>query len=724
MPANDEGSKKRNASPETDDRETAVVEIAFDDPSDWTVSPSVFGKFTEMNAREGYPGIYSEHVANGSFEEWYTWPKRTPEDDPAWWRRSELLYRDTEPYPDVAYPWEPILDEGDRATFEHPVGGRHGRDSGTNHEDVHGRPYREPEPRYQRITVWDGRAGVRQRLALPDERVLEYDLAFDVRGSGLGERCEVAMTGPDGRVHASETVGFEEGWERHELTLELDGESDERYRESPFGEFALSFAVEGQGHVDLDWVRLRAGDAVNGKFNPTTITNLREYDIPCIRWPGGNFVSQYSWRDGVGPHEDRPVRSELHWGGLEENYLGVDEFLAFCEHADVEPYLNVGFSNDIGPEEAAAMVEYVNGDPETTELGALRADHGHEEPWDIDVWQVGNEVWGEFQIGHTDAAEYADRYVEHYEAMKAVDPSITVMAVGLDPGDAPRGGNEWNETLFERAGDAIMGIDIHRYVHGDAGERDWDPTEFNQQLVLSATQFERNLREAIATAADTGTTDLEITVGEWNMGAGGLDDGPRARYGTMAHAAFCAGMYNAFLRQGEAVRYGHQRDNAFKHRPYPADLRPMHTANNAILEQYTAVLVGDDDWHLLPTAVEGPTGHIERNGERIEPMDDVSFVDATAVRTADAGTIHVFATNRDLTDGYEVAFDLPIKDGESVAATVLTADDPLDARTGWSGETSYEVENRSLAADGERVTIVLPPAAFVRLDVDPTGRVD
>ena len=696
-------------------RGTATVSVDADDASDWAVNPNVLGKFTEMNAREGYPGIYSEHVANGSFEEWYTWPKRTPEGNPAWWRRSEVLYRDTEPEPGVAYPWESAVDDATRATFEHPVGGRHGRESGATHDDVHGRPYREPEPRYQRVTVDEGRAGVRQRLALPDRRTRAFDLSFSVRGVGLGRECEVRVTDPGGAVLSNGTVAFDGEWARRELSLELDAESAERYRGSPFGRLALSFWVEGRGHVDLDWVRLRAGDAVAGKFNPTTVEHVREYGVPSIRWPGGNFVSQYTWRDGVGPVEERPVRSELHWGGLEPNYLGVDEFLEFCEVADVEPYLNVGFSGNIGPAKAAEMVEYVNGSTDT-EMGSLRAEHGREDPWNVEMWQVGNEVWGEFQIGHADAATYAERYVDYHEAMTDADPDITVMAVGVDPADEPRGGNEWNETLFDIAGDAVTGVDIHRYVNGDASERRRDPVEFNQQLVLYPTRFATDLRTVVDAAEDAGLADLRITVGEWNMGARGLEDGPRAEYGTVAHAAFCAGMYNAFIREGDAVEFGHQRDNAFKHRPYPSDLRPAFTANNAVLRRYTEVLADGREWNSVPAPVDGPTGRIERQGGSIAPADDVPFVDAAAVRSADGEDVRVFVVNRNLTDPFAVRVDLPT-DGGPVAATVVRAtDDPLDPTTEWSGETSYEVEERSPTVDDGGATLELPPGAVARLD--------
>jgi len=697
-----------------EDSGRATASIDTDEPSDWSVDPRVLGKFTEMNGREAYPGIYSEHLTNGSFEEWYTWPKRPREDAPDWWSRTEVVHRDVERDPNVAYPWEPRRDG--RVTFEHLVGGVHGRDAAdetATRTDTLGREHREPPARYQRITVWEGEGGVAQRLALPDERTLEYVLEVSVRGDGHDE-VEIAMEGADGSVLARESVPVTEEWERREVAFELDAESTERYRNSAFGVHSLVLSVDGRGYTDLDWAKLRAGDAVNGKFNPTTIENVREYDVPSIRWPGGNFTSQYHWRDGVGPLEDRPVRTELHWGGLEPNYLGTNEFLEFCELADVHPYLNVGFSHHISPEEASDWVEYVNGDPDDTEMGRLRAEHGYEEPWDVDVFQVGNEVWGTFQIGHTEPDDYGARFPAYYDAIKEVDPEIGVAAASLDPGMHTWGGPGWNERFFEAGGSAADVVDVHRYVHGDEAVADRvDPVEFNQQLVLFPTQFESNLEDLRETAADHGA-DPDITVGEWNMGAGALDDGPKANYGTMAHAAFCAGMYNAFLRQGDAVKYAHQRDNSFKHRPFPNDLRPFGTANNATMRLY-AERLGDGDWRHLPVSVDGPTDDIDEHGDRIQAMEDVPLVDATAVRSDD--DVAAFLVNRDLQESREVALGVDgLPAGAAVDLTLQHADDPLDDTCEWDSTVSYEIDERTLTADDGTVLVDLPPAGIARID--------
>ena len=94
---------------------------------------------------------------------------------------------------------------------------------------------------------------------------------------------------------------------------------------------------------------------------------LKEQGIEIARWPGGNFVSAYDWRDGIGDADKRPPRRELAWGGLESNDMGIDDFMTFCTLLGAEPYIAV--NTGLGDAHLAAEeVEYVNG-PATSRLG-------------------------------------------------------------------------------------------------------------------------------------------------------------------------------------------------------------------------------------------------------------------------------------------------------------------------------------------------------------------
>ena len=97
----------------------------------------------------------------------------------------------------------------------------------------------------------------------------------------------------------------------------------------------------------------------NHGFRSDVLDLLRALKLGVLRWPGGNFVSNYLWTDGIGPRPSRPRRVELAWGAVEPNNFGTDEFLQYCAQLGVAPYicLNMGTGT---LSEALAWVEYCN----------------------------------------------------------------------------------------------------------------------------------------------------------------------------------------------------------------------------------------------------------------------------------------------------------------------------------------------------------------------------
>ena len=116
----------------------------------------------------------------------------------------------------------------------------------------------------------------------------------------------------------------------------------------------------------------------------------REAGVSLVRYPGGNFVSGYRWEDGVGPVEDRPARIDLAWRSLENNAVGVNEFVGWARRTGVEPMLVVNLGTR-GVQEACDLLEYVN-HPGGTALSDLRVQHGHPDPHDVRLWGLGNEM--------------------------------------------------------------------------------------------------------------------------------------------------------------------------------------------------------------------------------------------------------------------------------------------------------------------------------------------
>jgi alpha-N-arabinofuranosidase len=150
----------------------------------------------------------------------------------------------------------------------------------------------------------------------------------------------------------------------------------------------------GGGSFRVGAASLMPSDNISG-FKAATIRYLKEQGISIERWPGGNFVSAYDWRDGIGDHDKRPPRREVAWNGTESNDMGIDDFMTFCRLIGAEPYLavNSGFGDD---HSAGEEVEYVDG-PATSRMGRWRAANGHSAPYGVKIWGIGNEMYGEWQ---------------------------------------------------------------------------------------------------------------------------------------------------------------------------------------------------------------------------------------------------------------------------------------------------------------------------------------
>ena len=231
-----------------------------------------------------------------------------------------------------------------------------------------------------------------------------------------------------------------------------------------FQEYPLSFTAG----ADTDDGRLRIGslgtfrvgavslmpaDNVHG-MRADTLALLKQLDAPIYRWPGGNFVSGYNWKDAIGDPDRRPTRKNPAWKGIEHHDFGIDEFMQFCREIKTEPYMVVN-SGQGDVRLAADMVEYANGSADTP-MGKLRAKNGHPEPYGVRWWSIGNEMYGNWQLGHMPLEKYLEKHNQFAKAMRAVDPSIKIVAVGAV--------GPWTVGMMNHCAGAMDAISEHFYV--------------------------------------------------------------------------------------------------------------------------------------------------------------------------------------------------------------------------------------------------------------------
>lgn len=198
-------------------------------------------------------------------------------------------------------------------------------------------------------------------------------------------------------------------------------------------------------------------------FRTDVLSLVKEMGVTCVRYPGGNFVSTYDWRDGVGPKEKRPRKRELAWKSIETNEIGTDEFMRWADKAGISPIFAVNLGTK-GIENAVSHLEYCNL-PTGTFYSDMRAENGHKEPYGIPVWCVGNEMDGSWQMGHKTADEYARLAAQTAHAMKALDNSIETVVCGSSS-TAMATYTDWERIVLEEAYDYVDYIALHQYYGG------------------------------------------------------------------------------------------------------------------------------------------------------------------------------------------------------------------------------------------------------------------
>lgn len=291
-------------------------------------------------------------------------------------------------------------------------------------------------------------------------------------------------------------------------------------------------------------------------FRRDVLAALRELNPRVVRYPGGNFLSGYNWRDGVGPVESRPRRRELAWQSIETNRFGTHEFIEFCRAIDSAPMLGVNLGTG-AIDEAGALVEYCNA-PGGTANADLRIANGAADPFKVRYWCLGNEMDGPWQIGHLDAAAYAIKALEAAKIMKWQDPTIELILCGSSSTGMPTY-PEWDRIALEACWEHVDYLSLHYY----AGNRDNDTDSY---LAL-ARQFEEHLDTLAGTlryvkSKRRSRHDVYLSWDEWNVWykdmttQGGWSEAPHLieEVYNLEDALVVAQWMNVFLRRCDVLK--------------------------------------------------------------------------------------------------------------------------------------------------------------------------
>lgn len=420
----------------------------------------------------------------------------------------------------------------------------------------------------------------------------------------------------DGETYAQTTLQAASGnWRQYRF--QLTPRKADRFAK-------LTFLFAGKGKLYLDQVSLEPASAQR-EVRADSEAMIRLLHPSFIRWPGGNVAQDYHWQWGIGPRDLRPVWPNKAWSNAPEpNDLGTDEYLALCARLHVEPSITVNVEgNGATAEEAAAWVEYVNG-LATSKYGAMRAANGHPAPYNVRQWELGNEIFGGWVRGHVTAETYAHSAVTYARAMRAIDPTIKLVAVG--EGIMPHQ-EEWNSAVLRIAGPEIDYLAIHDYTTLSQNASAPDP---RAAMMARAGEFEQSYRhtgELIAKLAPG--RNIRQIVNEWNLFYNA------ATIQSMEGAVYASRLMNGFERQGDTVEANSISDllNGWVGGVIQASRdRVYGTAQFYALKLYADHL-GTDRLHAT---IDSP-----------DLAPGVKSIDAVATRSADGTKLFVKASNAD-----------------------------------------------------------------------------
>ncbi len=334
-----------------------------------------------------------------------------------------------------------------------------------------------------------------------------------------------------------------------------------------------SHFIEHLGGVIYDGVWVGEGSKIPNQHGIRTafIDAMRAVQAPVLRWPGGCFADSYDWRDGIGPRDKRAARAAF-WGQQDSNEYGLHEFMRTCRAIGAKPYLAANLRT-LPARDFYQEIEYCNAPagnlpsnsaakPAPDALAAQRAANGDPEPFNVDLWGVGNESWG--CGGNLTPEEYAAmfRRFTAWTPSYGKDP-LRFVAVGPNGDDT-----DWTRRLFhalyqnpERR--HLWGLSIHYYTSGSPSQfAAGDALNFNSDdfydLLTRGSIMERVVTDHWTAMGNTpGQPQVKLVVDEWGAWYGkGTELGPNynlSQQSTMRDALLTGITLDIFQRHADKV---------------------------------------------------------------------------------------------------------------------------------------------------------------------------
>ena len=497
------------------------------------------------------------------------------------------------------------------------------------------------------------------------------------------------------------------------------------------------------------------GSMVNGSmFNPKHPTadaqglrsdfyqSLNEAGLPCVRLPGGNFVSGWQWKDSIGPMQDRKAHLDLAWHQYIPNDVGHDEYLQWAEKAGAQTIYTVNLGTGT-LQDAADCVEYTNHEGGTW-WSDLRRKNGHEKPYNVKTWCLGNEMDGPWQIAswERDPKGYGILAHETSKAMKWVDPSIeTIACVSSSPflHHYP----EWDRQVLEQCYETVDYISLHHYhsappdmpealLAGYKAFEDYIQTEIalcdymktqlrvDKTMMLSFDEYGSMIRPRGVSHLGTGGRQRALSFYEFDPSKPYIHHDPddwstRRRppiSGEMLQALGTVSTMLVFLHHADRIKIGcatgglnnlcaTDREHVWKGATY----YPFHWMIQHARGKSLQCVVSCDKYDVPGYAID--------DMNQYGGFEDVDTIQAAAIFNEEAGELSVVVINADLNEAQELTLDARSFAGWRFSDHVeMFSEDLSAANTFENPDAIVPSLNKDTRCDGGTVTACLKKASW------------
>jgi alpha-L-arabinofuranosidase len=644
-----------------------TIEIHAGRKANHEIPRTIFGTFLEPIGNSTYNGLWAEILQNPSFEE-NLWSvsnvRQMVRAEPELNRASEL---------GLPLPWEPLnANEGNR--YEPRWG-----DAANSWRSL------------AILGVPKQATGIKQKVFLPAHRELHYTGSIYLKHLSGPNTVTVSLAvrnHPD-QVLAHTVIGASAAeWRKYNFTLDI-----EPGKLQPLQAVDFVLQVDGDERALFDQVSLMPADAIDG-LDPDMVALAKSMSTPLLRF-GGNFTSAYHWRDGIGPRDKRVSALNIAWGIPEYNQFGTDEFLKFCDLIGAQPQvaLNLGSGT---PQEAADWVRYVN------------------EHWKQHsglLWELGNELWGNWNLGYPTEEELLNRTVQFSQAVHAADPQARLIATGQDPDHF----ESWNAIQLKAPPGTFDYLSTHFVVTTDKTEGNKTPEALTDATLALPVELGRRLRamqEQIDSTKDY-KNKAHIAFTEWLFWCCEAGSAKAPSFTNMGGAVVAGGFFNMLMKNADVAPISDMTGLIEFAGIWKKRGRVYAAPSYYAFRMYSTAQVN----RLVEVNNKSGYYNVGAGITRLPNIENVPYLDVVAATDATGDHLTIFGVNRHLTADIPATVSISgFAPSQNAAVQALYSDSIYDVNDEARPEAIKPVAS-SVTVEGSRLQYTFRHESITRIDL-------